>query len=277
MALAVAVHVVPLDLQVRAVAQHPLDHGRDLRGGAAFELRIDAGSAPLDVPIDHERLPNADFQDWFDYRLRYAGALYSQGEEFGQNVYLQAAIEAHRTTLAQTERSDHPLDWAATQNDLGTALGTLGGRESGTVRVEEAVAAFRAALEERTRERVPLDWAMTQNNLGAALWRLGVRESGTARLEESVAASRAALEEWTRERVPLDWATTQNNLGIARWILGTRLKDKQTLQAALSSVSAAQEVFVEAGYVHYADYFKERLAAIQQDIASVEAAIEQYH
>jgi tetratricopeptide (TPR) repeat protein len=153
-----------------------------------------------------ERLPETDFQDWFVYRLRYAGALYSQGDEFGQNDSLQAAIEAHRTTLAQTGRADHPLDWAMTQDNLGTALGTLGGRESGTARVEESVAAFRAALEERARERVPLDWAATQNNLGKALRTLGERESATARLEESVAAYRAALEEWTRERVPLQWA-----------------------------------------------------------------------
>ena len=101
------------------------------------------------------------------------------------------------------------------QNNLGTALWTLGERESGTARLEEAVAAYRAALEEWTRDRVPLDWATTQNNLGNALRTLGERESGTARLEEAVAAYRAALEERTRDRVPLDWATTQNNLGNA--------------------------------------------------------------
>ena len=41
-----------------------------------------------------------------------------------------------------------PLDWATTQNNLGTALQTLGERESGTARLEEAVAAYRAALKE---------------------------------------------------------------------------------------------------------------------------------
>jgi tetratricopeptide (TPR) repeat protein len=40
-----------------------------------------------------------------------------------------------------------PLDWAATQNNLGNALQTLGEREDGTGRLEEAVAAYRAALE----------------------------------------------------------------------------------------------------------------------------------
>ena len=87
-----------------------------------------------------------------------------------------------------------PLDWAMTQNNLGTALSRLGERESGTARLEEAVAAYRAALTEWTRERVPLQWAMTQNNLGTALRSLGERESGTARLEEAVAAYRAGAD-----------------------------------------------------------------------------------
>ena len=39
-----------------------------------------------------------------------------------------------------------PLLWAGTQNNLGSALWTLGGRESGTARLEEAVAAFTACL-----------------------------------------------------------------------------------------------------------------------------------
>jgi tetratricopeptide (TPR) repeat protein len=91
-----------------------------------------------------------------------------------------------------------PLDWAATQNNLGFALQTLGARESGTARLEDAVAAYRLALEERTRERVPLDWATTQNSLGNALRALGERESGTTRLEDAVAAYNAALSAFVR-------------------------------------------------------------------------------
>jgi tetratricopeptide (TPR) repeat protein len=49
-----------------------------------------------------ERLPETGFQAWFDFRLRYAGALYSQGDEFGQNDYLQAAIEAHSRSISRT-------------------------------------------------------------------------------------------------------------------------------------------------------------------------------
>jgi tetratricopeptide (TPR) repeat protein len=103
-----------------------------------------------------------------------------------------------------------PLDWATTQNNLGNALGYLGGRASGTAKLEEAVIAYQEALKERTRERVPLAWARTQHNLGTALSSLGGGESGTERLEEAVAAYREALKEATRERVTKAYLVLRN-------------------------------------------------------------------
>jgi tetratricopeptide (TPR) repeat protein len=115
------------------------------------------------------------------------------------------------------------------KSNLGTALGSLGARESGTETLAKAVDAFREAQKELTRERVPLDWAMTQNNLGTALRGLGERESGTETLRKAVDAFREALKERTRERVPLDWAGTQNNLGNALLGLGERESGTETL------------------------------------------------
>jgi tetratricopeptide (TPR) repeat protein len=137
----------------------------------------------------------------------------------GSNVHLIALIILRRKLLDAASSND---ERGIAQDSLGTALQTLGERESGTARLEEAVAAHRDALKERTRERVPLDWATTQTNLGAALGALGERESGTARLEEAVAAYRDALKEWTRERVPLQWATTQDNLKTVLRLLDER-------------------------------------------------------
>ena len=133
-----------------------------------------------------------------------------------------------------------------TQNNLGSALKTLGEREGGTARLEEAVAGYRAALEEQMRERVPLNWAMTHNNLGNALATLGEHESGTARLEEAVGAYRSALQEWTRERAPLDWATTQSNLGKALRILGERESGAARLLEAAEAWNACLEVTASA-------------------------------
>ena len=176
-----------------------------------------------------------------DYLRREIRALYQQGDEFGDNSALLSAIERCKRLIDLQPRERVPLDWAGTQNGLGTALGVLGERESGTARLEEAVAAFREALEEATRERVPLDWAETQTNLGNALARLGERESGTARLEEAVAAYREALKEWTRERVPLQWAATQTNLGTALARLGERESGTARLEEAVAAYGEALE------------------------------------
>ena len=126
---------------------------------------------------------------------------------------------------------------------LGTALATLGERESGTERLEQAVAAYNAALEVRTRERVPLDWATTQNNLGNVLLILGERESGTERLEQAVVAYNAALEEFTRKSEPLKWAATQNNLGSALLTLGKQESSTERLERAVEIYKAVLEEF----------------------------------
>ena len=111
-------------------------------------------------------------------------------------------MAAYREALKERTRERVPLDWAATQNNLGAALRSLGERESGTARLEEAVAAYREALKEWTRERVPLDWAMAQNNLGAALCSLAGGTSafdkakGCAALEAAHEHYAAALEEF---------------------------------------------------------------------------------
>jgi tetratricopeptide (TPR) repeat protein len=158
---------------------------------------------------------------WRYEKLR-ADVLQTLGDEFGENAALVEAIDLYGTTvLALAPRDRAPIDWAATQNNLGLALVRLGKRDGKTARLEQAVVACHAALEERTRERAPRDWAATQNNLGNALLTLGERESDTARLEQAVAAYRAALEEQTRGRAPLRWAMTQNNLGLALLRLGS--------------------------------------------------------
>jgi tetratricopeptide (TPR) repeat protein len=136
-----------------------------------------------------------------------AATLYEYGRDRGSNVHLIALIILRRKLLDAASSDD---ERGIAQDNLGTALSTLGARESGTARLEEAVAAHRDALKEHPRERVPLNWARTQNNLGIALETLGERESGTGRLEEGVAAYRDALKEMTRERVPLDWAAEQS-------------------------------------------------------------------
>ena len=107
---------------------------------------------------------------------------------------LEEAVAAYRASLEERTRERVPLDWAATQNNLGAALETLGGRESGTARLEEAVAAYRAALEERTRERVPLDWAASLGSQGVAMILIADRTNDAALAETAVTQIETAYE-----------------------------------------------------------------------------------
>jgi hypothetical protein len=86
-----------------------------------------------------------------------------------------------------------PLDWAATQTNLGAALKVLGERESGTARLEEAIAAFREALQEYTRARVPLEWAKSTGNQGVALMLLAERRGDAEMAKLAVQQIEAAF------------------------------------------------------------------------------------
>ncbi len=201
---------------------------------AAARLRLDYRAEAEHYAAAAEIVAHDRTASW-GYRMRRASALDDHGREFGDNRALNEAIADYHACLALAPRAERPADWATTQNDLGTALATLGERESGTTRLEQAVTAFRNAHNERTRERLPLDWAMTQNNLGGALVRLGERESGTTSLEQAVTAYSDSLKEITRERSPLHWAGTQSNLGNALQRLGERERGTARLEEAVTA------------------------------------------
>ncbi|HEV3178262.1 MAG TPA: tetratricopeptide repeat protein, partial [Stellaceae bacterium] len=239
--IAAAHQAQQLAQQAQAAADHRLLRAaadRGVRGDIAM-TRLHYLNAAQHFQEAADLVPIGHPDDKGRFLVAKADALQRQGDERGDNPSLEKAIAAYHAGLVEYTRDRAPLDWAATQHNLGTALDVLGGRESGTARLEEAVTAFRAALLEYTRERVPLDWAMTQNGLGNALATLGERESGTGRLEEAIAAYRAALQERIRERVPLDWAATQNNLGIALKRLGERESGTARLEEAVAAYRGA--------------------------------------
>lgn len=163
------------------------------RGGIAL-TRLRYREAAEHFASAAKRVPPKHQEQALAYLAQEAEAFYRQGGEFDDNQALVEGIERFRALLALTPRSRVPLDWAATQNNLGVALRTLGQWEPGTRRLEEAVEAYRAALEEYTRDRVPLQWATTQNNLGNALRMLGQREKDARKLKEARGAVSAAFE-----------------------------------------------------------------------------------
>jgi tetratricopeptide (TPR) repeat protein len=211
------------------------NNGRNTRGVISSNVPSDrkpvVGGNPFgdvgEVCINH---PALDFLD-----------LDRTTEREPSTAQLEVAVEAFRSALQERTRDRVQLDWARTQNNLGSALLRLGELEGGTASLKVAVEAYQAALQEYPRDRVPVEWAAAQNHLGNAVLLLGEREGGTARLKEAVAGYRAALEERTRDRGPFEWSATNSNLGIALTALGERGNEK-ALKAAVAAFRAALEV-----------------------------------
>ena len=204
---------------------------------ARLRIAYREAAAKLDEAADLVRF---DTEAAWGYARRAADVVTDLGSEFGDNDVLRDAVARYRRCLGMAPRDRVPLDWAATQNNLGNALLRLGERGDEAA-LRDAVVAYRLALEEYRRDRVPLDWAMTQNNLGTALATLGERGDGAA-LRDAVVAYRLALEEYRRDRVPLDWAMTQNNLGTALATLGER-GDGAALRDAVVAYRLALEEY----------------------------------
>ncbi|MEM9628279.1 MAG: tetratricopeptide repeat protein [Pseudomonadota bacterium] len=93
-----------------------------------------------------DRVQSFDSDAAVEYLSKQASVLNDQGREFGDNLALVEAIGIYRAVLDKQPRDSLPAKWAATQNDLGNALWTLGSRESGKARLEEAVSAYRDAF-----------------------------------------------------------------------------------------------------------------------------------
>jgi hypothetical protein len=87
---------------------------------------------------------------------------------------LEEEVLAYREALKERTRERVPLDWAITQNNLGTVLQRLGDRESSTDRLKEAITAYDAALEVFIAAKADYYIKLTQRN----------RANATALLEQ---------------------------------------------------------------------------------------------
>jgi tetratricopeptide (TPR) repeat protein len=233
-----------------------------------------AEAAALVAPFDA-------YGEW-RFLLRQADALLSQGDEFGDNDALAIAIDIYRHAADLISQADFPLDWAATQNNLGNALALLGERKADTARLAEAIVACRNALKEFTREREPLRWAGVQNNLGNALRALGEAEDSTVWLRQALAAYHNALKEWTRQSAH-SWAGAQFNLSNVLSMIAEHRTGTYLLKKAVVPCRNALRVFTRkdaplqwAATQHKLGTALQMLGERQRNVARLKRAIAAY-
>jgi tetratricopeptide (TPR) repeat protein len=113
------------------------------------------------------------------------GILY-QGHPTGdRRANLKRSIAAYEAALEYRTPQAAPLDYATTQNNLGTAYCNLSEIEDRAGHLRRAITAYEAALVYRTPQATPLAYARTQHNLGIALEDSGDLPAAVARWREA--------------------------------------------------------------------------------------------
>ena len=158
---------------------------------------------------------------------------------------LGRAINAFRTILSVHSREVFPVEWAATQNNLGIALYYLpaGDRAQNLC---QAIEAYRAALTVYTREAFPDNWATTHSNLGLALSELPTGNRAE-NLRQAIDAHHVALSILSRDAFPEKWAASQVNLGRALRELPTGDR-AENLRRAIEAYRAALTVLTRDAF-----------------------------
>ena len=224
---------------------------RDKRISNAALLEKSADAAALEFDYQAQARDYADAFAWvkdtdkllaWRYKNREADAWQDHGDISGDNGSFERALKTYEAALSIIKRTEFPLQWSKSQNNLANTLQLMGARETGTEKMEAAIAAYRLALQELTKKRDPEAWALLQNNLGVALADYGARANKPSALSQAEFAYDLALDVRTRETDPKAWAETQVNLGSLYLTKATREKSRPALEKAIAFLKAALEV-----------------------------------
>ncbi len=126
--------------------------------------------------------------------------------------FLHLSIAAYDEALKVRTLERFPIQYAMTQNNLGTAHRTLAEVEDKATNCKKAIAAYDEALKVYTLERFPIQYAMTQNNLGTAHSTLAEVEDKATNCKKAIAAYDEALKVLNKEVFPEPYAIVTRNL-----------------------------------------------------------------
>ena len=202
----------------------------------------------IDFVVEDEILQLDNFNDLMDIFIKDPETLFELGNKacdvaeisVQKKEYILIAIKSYKKVLKLRTPDDRfPMNYAATQNNLGTAYQILAEAKDKPENCQLAVKAFQEALKVYTPDRFPMDYAMTQNNLGTAYQILAEAKDKPENCQLAIKAFQKALEIRTKEHFPMDYAATQNNLGNSYRTLA-EVKDKtQNCQLAIKAYQEA--------------------------------------
>ncbi|MGB3536075.1 MAG: tetratricopeptide repeat protein [Microcoleaceae cyanobacterium] len=197
-------------------------------------LQKNLGAAYSDLAVIREPVNN----------LRYAIAAYTEATRYFRADKVQNSTPENHS-LARPFIQQEALQYASTQNNLGTAYWNLAQQIQPINHLKAAIAAYLEALQYCDPTRDVLQYAMIQTNLGTAYWNLAQHSPSEQLLQSAIEAYQKALQYRTPLTAPAACANTQNNLGIAYWHLANYHQDAQTRVDLIDKAIAAYEAALE--------------------------------
>jgi hypothetical protein len=159
---------------------------------------------------------------------------------------LSQRANAYFADLQVYSREHTPVEWAATQNNLGATLVAKARLVEGPERhtlFTQAVTAYRSALEVHTPEGTPTQWTIEQSNLGNALSALSQLAQGSEQrdlLTQAATAYNEALH-YIPEQTSAQWARTRMHLARVQLMMVCLEHDIESKCALLHEASQSVE------------------------------------
>lgn len=195
-----------------------------------------------------------DGQKWAEPHNALGTFLYNSTQTDSSNEgarRLDDILYLYQSALVEDIRTTAPLDWAATQANIGRVMCAMATIQPPLARIRllaEAITCYDGALEIYTKESTPQEWADCQNDRGDLVAEMGQLRLGGVGEElfgKAIESYRKSLEVFTREEQPLAWANTITHLAVAQLGLSQAIPGSRglpLLQESVANLRQAGEV-----------------------------------
>ncbi|MBA7544745.1 hypothetical protein ES705_37106 [subsurface metagenome] len=175
----------------------------------------------------------------------------SLGSRTKDTTSLKISIQAFEEALKIYTIDNHPVQYAMTMNNLGTAYSDLSYVRDKENNLTRAIHAYDEALKIRTIDNYPIQYAMTMNNQGTAYSKLSDVRDKKNNIAEAIQAYDEALKIRTTDNYPLDYAMTMYNLGLTFLELAVECDKKSNCMKADKAFQNALKIFTVIAFPEY--------------------------
>ena len=115
-----------------------------------------------------------------------------------------------------------PVQFAATQNNLGVAYRTLSDVENKARNCKRAIEAYEAALIVYTLDQFPIQYATTKNNIAGAYTTLAESEEAKTNGEYAVTSYKEAQQVFSNDKYPEYYEMIEDSINYVKTLIDAK-------------------------------------------------------